>query len=257
MVHASDPFAFSDELAKLSDAGVVVESLRCVHVRNCAATCTRCADACLSDAISFRSHGGVQGPETNGGRGLAAEFVASPERCTGCNACVNACPTGALTVLSAHDAASCRAEGGPVHVGAGGVLPQRVPERRQWLWQGVTAGGTLPYDTPVSWGKFSINLDACQACRMCAAFCPTGALTRYDVQGERGLQHRPSKCVDCRLCADTCPVGAITVEPGIEPGKLRRGAVIRYPLPEPRWLPTGTNQIREKMKPLINTKTLA
>lgn len=292
MVNASDPFVFSGELAKLSDAGIAAVPLRCVHVRNRAAKCTRCADACPSGTVAFRAISDGEGQVPDAGRGFTAEFSVVPERCSRCGACVMACPTGALFSLgaragtcgkddvtdgthcvsdeafAAHGAAGvsagCESTAacvstccGPVHVGAGGILPQQVPERRQRLWQGVSAGGVLPNDTSVTWGRLSIDIKVCRACRMCAAFCPTGALTCYDAQGERGLQHQPSKCVDCRLCADTCSVGAITVEPGTEPGKLRRDAVVRYPLPEPQWLPTGTNQIREKMKSLINTKTLA
>jgi 2-oxoglutarate ferredoxin oxidoreductase subunit delta len=48
----------------------------------------------------------------------------------------------------------------------------------------------------------------CKACGICAAFCPTGAITR----DEAGYPHvDPDKCIRCGWCEIRCPDFAITV----------------------------------------------
>lgn len=256
MVDAKDTFAFAGELAKLRVADLRVDPQQCVHVRNRAASCERCAQVCPRGAIAFR--GGLPGKAT---------FQVVPDLCERCGTCARTCPTGALCAgegdgfaadarIASEVALGVGAAAAPAHVGVSGILPQQVPAARKRLLDALESGQANGGDVPVSWGRLSIDVDACRACRMCAVFCPTGALSRYEVHGERGLQHQPSKCVDCRLCEDACQVGAITVHHGVAASKLRRNAVVRYPLPQPAWLPTGTNQIREKMRGLINTESL-
>jgi 2-oxoglutarate ferredoxin oxidoreductase subunit delta len=49
----------------------------------------------------------------------------------------------------------------------------------------------------------------CKACGICAAFCPTGAISR----DEAGYPHvDPEKCIRCGWCEIRCPDFAITVE---------------------------------------------
>ena len=53
---------------------------RCVAVRNRNATCRRCADACLADAISIGAN----------------TLEIDPLACVNCGACIGACPNSAL-----------------------------------------------------------------------------------------------------------------------------------------------------------------
>jgi 2-oxoglutarate ferredoxin oxidoreductase subunit delta len=55
----------------------------------------------------------------------------------------------------------------------------------------------------------------CKSCGICAAFCPTGAITR----DESGYPHvDPEKCIRCGWCETRCPDFAITVEQKKEEG---------------------------------------
>ena len=52
-------------------------------------------------------------------------------------------------------------------------------------------------------------LASCNACGVCALFCPEGAITREDGTIEIDYDH----CKGCGICQDVCPVrGAITLE---------------------------------------------
>lgn len=71
------------------------------------------------------------------------------------------------------------------------------------------------------WGRVGIDAQRCIGCRMCATFCPTGALGKLgdtDTAGNGGptsmsasafgVRHTPAACVQCGSCAAVCPVGA-------------------------------------------------
>lgn len=94
-----------------------------------------------------------------------------------------------------------------------GVLPQFVPNRRRNLMTALQALGE-PNDVMVDtrlWGNVIIHKDKCTSCRMCATFCPTGAIQKFDTKdGKIGIVHIPAECSKCHTCVDICPVpGAI------------------------------------------------
>ncbi len=72
---------------ELEDKAVLALPERCVAVRNRNASCTKCIDACLANAISV--HNNV----------LAVDARA----CVGCGACTTVCPTEALVSLAPPD----------------------------------------------------------------------------------------------------------------------------------------------------------
>ncbi len=62
----------------------------------------------------------------------------------------------------------------------------------------------------------------CKACGICAAFCPTGAISR----DEAGYPHvDPGKCIRCGWCEIRCPDFAITVEKRSEEGRKAKELV--------------------------------
>ena len=171
------------------------------------------------------------------------------------------------TKAAAGDAAesAARATGGvhaasalrkPAHVQADGTLPHFVPLRRHALLDALADLGSPArpdLDTRL-WGHVSIDMSACRSCKMCAVFCPTGALQKYvGEDGHGGVEHYPAECVHCGLCQDICPAQAITSSTVVPTSMLADGKTKRYPMPDPAWT-TGPDQILRKMTPQIQSR---
>lgn len=106
-----------DILQRLENKSLHIEPTRCVKVRNRNATCTRCADACTSGAITVE--------------GNAIDI--DGEKCTGCGSCTAACPTAAIVCdkpsderLSADLERSASANGGRAAVICGRVAARKT-----------------------------------------------------------------------------------------------------------------------------------
>lgn len=144
----------------------------------------------------------------------------------------------------------------PAHVQADGTLPHFVPLRRHALLDALADLGNPvrpDLDTRL-WGHVSIDMGACRSCKMCAVFCPTGALQKYvGEDGHGGVEHYPAECVHCGLCQDICPVQAITSSTAVPTSMLADGKTERYPMPDPAWT-TGPDQILRKMTPQIHSR---
>ncbi len=77
-----------DILERLESKALHIEPSRCVKVRNRNSTCTRCADACTSGAITVEGN----------------VIDIDGEKCTGCGTCTAACPTEAIVCDKPSDA---------------------------------------------------------------------------------------------------------------------------------------------------------
>lgn len=148
-----------------------------------------------------------------------------------------------------------RASYRPVHVGADGTLPHFVPVRRHRLLDALdhfeVPSSHAALDTRL-WGHIRINEDLCRSCKMCAVFCPTGALQKFtEADGTTGVEHYPAECVHCGLCQDICPAHAIISETRVPVRLLVDGQTERYDMPAPAWW-TGPDQILRKMRPQIS-----
>jgi len=66
----------------------------------------------------------------------------------------------------------------------------------------------------------SIDLDKCDACRICAEDCPYGAIDMLIYKGERKAILDPDKCTSCGICIASCKEDAITMPGLIEFNKL-------------------------------------
>lgn len=120
-----------------------------------------------------------------------------------------------------------------VRVGSDHTLPHFIPPRRKRLAEALEALGE-PGNAPVRtrlWGSVSIDADRCSSCRMCAVFCPTGALHLVDTaEGGKALEHVAAACMQCRCCERICREGAISVSPDVPACDAIRARPVRWPL---------------------------
>jgi ferredoxin len=112
-----------------------------------------------------------------------------------------------------------------------GTLPHFLPDRRESLLDSLAAFGE-PKAKSISvrlWGRVTIDVRKCSSCRMCATFCPTGALRRFDSgNGVIGVDHFSGDCVRCGSCRDICPENAIILFDDTRPSHLLDGKAHRY-----------------------------
>ena len=144
----------------------------------------------------------------------------------------------------------------PTKVDERGVLPQYFPARRAALLGILDAAGAPAEDAVIDsrmWATLSIDTDTCTSCRMCATFCPTGAIFKFHTKkGTIGVKHRPRQCVACGTCADICPVHAITLSYRVPADLIATGEVSRFAMkPEAREA-TGIQSILHAMQGLLD-----
>lgn len=136
-------------------------------------------------------------------------------------------------------------------VGGDGTLPHFVPSRRRELLDILARKGepdVVSLRTRL-WGRVEIDGQRCESCRMCAVFCPTGALSRFDdADGAFGLAHTASLCVQCRTCESVCRAHALRVDDEVRADSLLQGRVERMPMKpvacEKRGAHSAVNSIR-------------
>jgi Fe-S-cluster-containing hydrogenase component 2 len=140
-----------------------------------------------------------------------------------------------------------------LRAGADGALPQAVPSRRVRLIRSLGRIGepTVQEVETRSFGSVAIDTQRCDSCRMCAVFCPTGALSKTDEDGRFGLVHRAGACVRCRLCEQVCPRVALTVGARVPVGQLLGTKAVCYRMEVPQWTPNRPDSLFEKMRRAI------
>lgn len=139
-----------------------------------------------------------------------------------------------------------------LHVMKDGTLPHFIPDRRERLLDalaqlGEPASGKL--ETRL-WGAVVIDGTKCVSCRMCATFCPTGAIAKFDdADGTLGVTHTPGDCVKCGSCRDVCPAGAIALLDAVPVSWLTDGSRHRYVMtPRPVSLTDNPHQILDTFR---------
>ena len=107
-----------------------------------------------------------------------------------------------------------------------GTLPLLSMPRHEAAINALDAIGA-PEEGPVEsrlFGTIDIDVKKCNACGMCAVFCPTGAISRD--AGEKPsaqpdyLEFSACECVQCGLCSDVCWKGAIALAPCVDASEL-------------------------------------
>ncbi|RME48576.1 MAG: 4Fe-4S dicluster domain-containing protein [Chloroflexi bacterium] len=135
----------------------------------------------------------------------------------------------ALSQLGRRTAATVIAEALPAPDTRGPVpvdqrLPHRIPASRERLYSQLKRLGT-PSEAPVDsagipYADVIVDGDACSACRLCARFCPTGALRFVADEESFVLYFRSTICIDCGICAVACPEDAVSFGPQLSPAAL-------------------------------------
>lgn len=140
-------------------------------------------------------------------------------------------------------------------VDADGSLPRFLPARRMRLVHLLERiGEPMVEEVEIrTSGLVLIDTQRCDSCRMCAAFCPTGALSKTETGGRPGVIYRASICVRCRLCEQICPRAAIMVGARVPIEQFLGRKAICYRMKEPQWEPNRPDSMFEKMRSIIGS----
>ena len=134
-----------------------------------------------------------------------------------------------------------------------GTLSHFVPTRRTRMYNYLRHIGqpcAKEVETRVV-GKMHIDTEKCTSCRMCAVFCPTGAIIKVDEDETFGIFHRPAACVQCRLCESLCRQQAITIESLMSIDEFMGKKGVLYAMPRPEWTPNKPDSLFNKIHHVI------
>ncbi|MDR1184299.1 MAG: 4Fe-4S binding protein [Coriobacteriales bacterium] len=142
-----------------------------------------------------------------------------------------------------------------LRVNAEGLLPQVIPPRhlrisRYLRYLGEPVVKTIETRTS---GSVLIDTERCNSCRMCAVFCPTGALSKSDEAGRYGVIYRAAACVRCRLCEQICPQAAITISTCVPIDQFLGKKAVCYRMKTSQWTPNRPDSLFEKMHMVLGT----
>ncbi|RLD54728.1 MAG: electron transporter RnfB, partial [Bacteroidetes bacterium] len=152
-----------------------------------------CIEACKFDALSL---------DKNGMR------IVDIEKCTGCGACVRACPRNLIELVpvskkvhilcSSHD--------------RGIVAKKNCGNQTACIGCGLCAKKCPVNAIEIKDNLAVIDYEKCISCGQCALVCPTNAIEDL-LKGMRKKAFIIEEgCIGCTICAKKCPVNAITGE---------------------------------------------
>jgi ferredoxin len=75
----------------------------------------------------------------------------------------------------------------------------------------LSAGETLPADTPTPFFDMTVDAMKCTYCELCRMNCPDQAIEFSDNEGAFALMFDPMACGGCMICEKSCPENAIRV----------------------------------------------
>lgn len=140
---------------------------------------------------------------------------------------------------------------------ADGTLPHFIPDRRERLLDALSIIGVGPAESGTQastrlWGHVVIDSEKCTSCRMCATFCPTGAIVKFDNDdGSFGIDHFACDCVKCLCCENICRAHAITVEDDVNASILINAVPERHIMQPERVSKGGVHSIMNSMRDLL------
>ena len=113
-----------------------------------------------------------------------------------------------------------------LRVGDNGTLPLIQVKRHETIINAMDAIGAPQVDEIDTslFASVDIDVDRCNACGMCAMFCPTGALRRDTDNGAvtniESLEFSACDCVQCGLCKDVCWKECLTLSSKVSTSEL-------------------------------------
>ncbi len=127
----------------------------------------------------------------------------SVQNCSGCGACVDACPTKIISIRSGVPVVDFRHS----ECTFCGKCAERCPEN---VFPAGSAGGFAHY-AAIGDGCLANNYVDCQACR---DSCPAGAIRfRPRLGGPFVPELDAEACTGCGACIAVCPADSITIKP--------------------------------------------
>ena len=138
-----------------------------------------------------------------------------------------------------------------------GTLPHFIPDRRKRLLDRLAQLGEPRNEVIVTrlWGRVIIDLESCNACAMCAIFCPTAAISKLlegDTDKIIALEHYPCDCVKCHCCEDICPKKALVLYDDVLASDLLDGGAISFEMGESILMKKPAEAVLDSVKKLLN-----
>jgi ferredoxin len=109
----------------------------------------------------------------------------------------------------------------------------QLPERRAQLASAAAIARRNGRPLPAGlFHELQVDTARCVDHGVCAALCPTRALTRFEAGGRAGLRFDALACIGCGRCASVCPEGALSSRPAARVPILDTREVVTHALRE-------------------------
>jgi len=152
-----------------------------------------CLNSCPFGAISLDQHG---------------MRCIDTEKCTGCGACVKACPRKLIMLVPINRIVYIKCSS----LGKGPEARQLCGSAHPCIGCGLCSRKCPVQAITVANNLARIDYDKCINCGLCATVCPTKAIQDLFAGLRKKAEVIPDLCIGCTICAKNCPVQAISGE---------------------------------------------